>query len=310
MDISVERVFTKGDELVADAARSSFDRTADNYTEEQNRRLLNFLARAEPPHWTPFGHVRITIRTSLMNASIRSLIMNDKLTAGLHVIPAESVKGYTLPQYYITHSIWGWRNMLEANVFSESQAADIRRYLNGLPGLQQTRDALGLSGEAVLDPCEHVVKYSERDITLRIRCPIVIARQLFKHQVGFVYSEASGRYITYSTINDPLVWCSAPDNKKQGAGAPVDPLRYTAAELVKGLSHLQSRAAYWFLRKVLRIAPEQARFVMPMATDTTFVVTGSIEGWTRLLEHRLEEGAQREIRALAADISFELNGWI
>ena len=42
------------DDAVCDAARVSFNKTSSNYTDDQNSRLLNFLA--EHDHWSPFAH--------------------------------------------------------------------------------------------------------------------------------------------------------------------------------------------------------------------------------------------------------------
>lgn len=297
MDISVERVYSKGDELVADAARASFDRTADGYTPEQNARLLNFLAKAEPPHWTPFGHVRITIDMPKRWLNHEVILENETLRAGL------AIERLSNTDCRVTHSVWGWANMVRNNALGD-HTQKVTDRLNSLKGLNQTLEVLGLRREPEL---ASGASYSDDDISLRIRCPIVIARQLFKHQVGFVYSEASGRYITYSTINRPWTWKNAPDNKKQGAGEPVGFLRHMAAEAVTSFAYGVSRAAYWFLRRGLGIAPEQARFVMPLATDTTFVVTASREGWQRLLDHRLDSAAQSEIQYLAYAIGDEIH---
>ena len=46
------------DQTVVDAARVSFAKTADNYTEAQNEKLIQYLARHN--HWTPFGHAQAT----------------------------------------------------------------------------------------------------------------------------------------------------------------------------------------------------------------------------------------------------------
>lgn len=50
------------------------------------------------------------------------------------------------------------------------------------------------------------------------------------------------------------------------------------------------------------IAKESARFVLPMATQTTLYMTGSIRSWIHILEQRTDEHAQKEIRLVAAEI--------
>lgn len=61
--ISAEYVSHMGDDnSVVNAARVSFAKEADNYTTEQNHRLIQFLARER--HELPFAHTAITLRCS------------------------------------------------------------------------------------------------------------------------------------------------------------------------------------------------------------------------------------------------------
>ena len=61
--IKVEYVDHMGSDLsVVNAARVSFSKEASNYTDEQNERLINFLAREK--HELPFAHTAITLRCS------------------------------------------------------------------------------------------------------------------------------------------------------------------------------------------------------------------------------------------------------
>lgn len=61
-DVKVEYVDHMGsDESVVNAARVSFANEGDDgRTEEQNEKLIKYLARHG--HWTPFGHTSITLR--------------------------------------------------------------------------------------------------------------------------------------------------------------------------------------------------------------------------------------------------------
>lgn len=51
------------DNTVVDAARVSFNKQASNYTDEQNARLISYLARHN--HFTPFTHPQITMRETV-----------------------------------------------------------------------------------------------------------------------------------------------------------------------------------------------------------------------------------------------------
>jgi thymidylate synthase (FAD) len=53
--MNVELIDTMGnDTRVVDAARVSFDKRASEYTDEQNEKLINYLAKHK--HYSPFGH--------------------------------------------------------------------------------------------------------------------------------------------------------------------------------------------------------------------------------------------------------------
>ena len=286
LDMKVQKVTSKGDALVADAARASFNRQSTNYTVEQNLRLLAYLANADPAHWTPFGHVRVTMHVPEEEVDWEYLTSEPNLMAGL-------VRNQAL----MTHSIWGWRQMLNAGVFKDEHY--VLEKLNRLKGMDATLHALGIMQTPTGDYSDLGAAYSAQDVTLRITCPIVIARQLFKHTVGFVYSEASGRYIDYEGQHMPWAWCSKPSNAKQGAGAPVGRFKsFLATTLTRG-SYAVANGCNWLLRKALGIAPEQARYCMPMSTSTTFVVTADLKAWNRLLQQRIHKDAQREIQILA-----------
>jgi thymidylate synthase (FAD) len=62
--MKVELLSTWGDDLsVCDIARVSFDKKADNYSSEQNLRLLSYLARHN--HWSCFAHAKVQFRLQI-----------------------------------------------------------------------------------------------------------------------------------------------------------------------------------------------------------------------------------------------------
>lgn len=62
MKVELLNVFGN-DEMVATAARASFDKNAQNYHESQNEKLINFLARES--HWSPFSHPQLQFRIEM-----------------------------------------------------------------------------------------------------------------------------------------------------------------------------------------------------------------------------------------------------
>jgi thymidylate synthase (FAD) len=66
----------------------------------------------------------------------------------------------------------------------------------------------------------HWTPFGHTAITLRISMPLYIARQWFKHQIGFVYNEVSRRYVDDTPeFEFGIPWRHRPDASiKQGSG--------------------------------------------------------------------------------------------
>lgn len=190
------------DSRVVNAARVSFSKIAENYTEEQNEKLIKYLANHD--HWTPFSHCQIT--------------MTEKV-------------------------------------------------------------------------------------------PIFVARQRFKHMVGFTYNEVSRRYVDDTPeFYFPEEWRGKPTNAKQGSSDEVvkDPYIILNYEDYYGQPLLLSYSSIIDHVKLLYeemlkagVAPEQARMVLPQSMYTEYYVTGSLAAWARAYKLRIDSHAQKEIQMLA-----------
>ena len=149
----------------------------------------------------------------------------------------------------------------------------------------------------------HWTPFAHPQITLRIKAPISIRTQLFKHKQGFVENEVSRRYVTDAPeIYKPL-WRTKPtQNAKQGSeGFVEDVSKWETLD----------QAYYESIHKAINcynllidqgIAPEQARFVLPQGTYTEWYWTGSLAAYARVCKQRLDPHAQWEIREYAAAI--------
>jgi len=144
----------------------------------------------------------------------------------------------------------------------------------------------------------HFTPFTHPQITLRETVPIFVARQRFKHVVGFTYNEVSRRYVDEAPeFFEPTEFRERPAGSvKQGSG---------------GKSHLSDyykQKAAFFNEKVLSlylemirdgIAPEQARMVLPQSMLTSYYVTGSLAAFARAFKLRDDAHAQLEIQDLA-----------
>lgn len=193
------------DARVVDAARVSFSKEASNYTEEQNTKLLKYLATHG--HWTPFSHPMITMRETV---------------------------------------------------------------------------------------------------------PIFVARQRFKHMVGFTYNEVSRRYVDDAPdFYVPDVWRGKPVNAKQGSSDLT--IKYWTEEVIyDGVKHTEFHYPDQLYQELMDhalsvyndmikagVTPEQARMVLPQSMMTSYYCTGSLAAWARAYKQRIDPHAQAEIRDLA-----------
>ncbi|HUH58102.1 MAG TPA: FAD-dependent thymidylate synthase [Pseudomonadales bacterium] len=303
--MKVSLVKDRGDLLIASAARASFNRSADMYSEEQNQKLISFLVNASPQHWAPLAHVRLTLRLEHWMVIYKKLNAYNK--AGM--IEVRQHNGVV----DVSHSLWGWYIMLRDRKVHFSIVDSVIDHLQVIaPVASKVLEldkyrARDMHEKGYVQVHQAPVSYETDFVTLRVTCPIVIARQLFKHSVGFVYSEASGRYIEYDKIYKPTEFHSKPASRKQGSGAPLGTLRKAIAGAVMSVSHAVSYASYIALHKWLGVAVEEARYTMPLSTATTFVVTAARADWQRVLDHRLSKDAQTDIQVLAGLIADELN---
>lgn len=151
----------------------------------------------------------------------------------------------------------------------------------------------------------HWSPFSHPQIQLRYTVPIFVARQEFKHQIGFARNEVSRRYVDSSPVfYSPDEWRGKPVNKKQGSSDVViteidfgrDEIR-NVDELVEG----HYRSSLYLYEKMVAggIAAEQARMVLPQAMYTSYYITGSLAAFARMFGLRAKADAQKEIQVLA-----------
>lgn len=143
----------------------------------------------------------------------------------------------------------------------------------------------------------HWTPFAHSVISIRETVPIFVARQRFKHTIGFVYNEESRRYVDDDpTFYKPDAWRARAENVKQGSGENLDKdWLFGDYEWVTSLT----RDFYNHFLKA-GMAPEQARMILPQSMMTSYVVTGSLYAWANAYKLRSDSHAQKEIRDLAA----------
>ena len=158
----------------------------------------------------------------------------------------------------------------------------------------------------------HWTPFSHCVVTMRETVPIFVARQRFKHVVGFTYNEVSRRYVdSEPEFFDPTYWRARAENKKQGSSheeipgyeVGIDSGAAAESKWVTPTSRAEevNRLAVAVYREMVEhgICPEQARMVLPQSMVTKYYVTGSLAAWARAYKLRSGPDAQAEIRQLA-----------
>ena len=144
---------------------------------------------------------------------------------------------------------------------------------------------------------EHWVPFGHPHISIRMQAPIPIARQAFKHKIGFVESEESRRYISSTpAVYHPPFFREAAGSVKQGsAGKHPDHQKWTTAYH----NHVMQAVQLYESMIADNVCPEQARFVLPQGAEVNWVWTGSLYSYANFFNQRSDPHAQKEIQELA-----------
>ena len=145
----------------------------------------------------------------------------------------------------------------------------------------------------------HWTPFSHPQITMRYTVPIFVARQEFKHIVGFTRNEVSRRYVDDTPeFYTPDTWRSRPEGSvKQGSGGSSEESESVAIWYDKVLCEAYDT---YVMMIDLGIAPEQARMVLPQSMYTSYYITGSLAAFARMVKQRSDPHAQVEIQELAS----------
>lgn len=146
---------------------------------------------------------------------------------------------------------------------------------------------------------KHFLPFRHPQVTLHLKAPLFVIRQIDKHQVGFSTSEISRRYVSEEPeFYEPVFWRKASEDKKQGSGEvfgePNQRVFDTNYDFIKDWCETMYQV---FIRD--GVAPEMARMMLPQSMYTEQVKTGSLLGWFHLYNQRSEEHAQEETRTFA-----------
>lgn len=159
---------------------------------------------------------------------------------------------------------------------------------------------------------KHMTPFEMCDLKVMIKCPLFVARQLFRHRTASI-NEYSLRYseaieTTYKT--DPNEWRTQSKTNKQGSEEYID--KKLQVENGESLGNYLTNKEDKFIKKSLDIykerlekgiAREQARKDLPLSLYTEFYWKCNLRNVLHMISLRNTDHAQYEIRVYAQAIS-------
>jgi thymidylate synthase (FAD) len=151
---------------------------------------------------------------------------------------------------------------------------------------------------------DHITPFFHPQARFRIKMPIFVARQWFKHGIGFARNEVSRRYVDFT----PECWCPAPEevrerDPKAKQGSKDTPVADADDVWAIMDEHVKRSVQTYESLLAKGVAPEIARTMLPQSMYTEFVETASLSAYARLCNLRLDPSAQKEIRDYAEGIN-------
>ena len=166
----------------------------------------------------------------------------------------------------------------------------------------------------------HKSPFFHTAVTLHMKMPIFVARQIMKHTVGIEYNEVSRRYVDDEPeFYMPDVWRKRADNVKQGSSdESVEMLcvgpNGNQERALPTLSHscgtvrhsvgVAYAGCLGLYKEMLEsgVAPEQARMVLPQSMYTEVIATGNLYAFANMYNQRTDSHAQKETQDLAKQL--------
>lgn len=147
---------------------------------------------------------------------------------------------------------------------------------------------------------KHFSPFNHTFISVRVKAPIFVARQLVKHEY-MPWNEISRRYVDDPPEFSGLDFRLRADNVKQGSGEKLmGEDRHRAKQILYDITN-RAEKAYEELKE-LGVCPEQCRAVLPHNLMTEWIWSGTLKAFAKMLQLRLDPHTQQETRKVAEDV--------
>ena len=147
----------------------------------------------------------------------------------------------------------------------------------------------------------HWTPFAHTAVSLRMKAPVPIRTQCFKHKQGLVENEESRRYINSTPeLFIPEFRLRPEGSIKQGSAGTHPDNKYWVNRYTEECNHMIQTYEDMIANN---IAPEQARFVLPQGCEVNWIWTGNVLAYANFYNKRSDNHAQKEIQELAEQVS-------
>lgn len=133
-----------------------------------------------------------------------------------------------------------------------------------------------------------------------------IAQQILRHR-SFSFQEFSQRYAKVEAMEPIELRYKAEKNRQSSSEVCMD------GELIEAVnSHIEKTQELYEQLVDSGISTETARFILPLTTQTTVIMHGTLRSWIHFLDQRCDDHAQKEIRDIARaarDLLIDITPW-
>jgi thymidylate synthase (FAD) len=144
---------------------------------------------------------------------------------------------------------------------------------------------------------KHWSPFEMINLTIEIKTSRAIAAQILRHR-SFSFQEFSQRYSSAVRLQKPILRTQAIKNRQSSEDKATLP----HAIKKKLANHLDNSISLYSELQEYGIARECARMVLPLCTETTMYMAGTLRSWLHYIELRTKAETQLEHREIAAGI--------
>lgn len=165
---------------------------------------------------------------------------------------------------------------------------------------------LKLDSKGLLKYCiehKHWSIFEQATATFQIRTSRAIAAQILRHR-SFTFQEYSQRY---AVANSQVVYPARRQDTKNKQNSIDDMSDEDKQWFLDAQEKVWQTSNSLYQEALAKgIAKEQARFLLPLGTETTLFMSGNIRNWIHYADLRSSNGTQKEHADLAIAIKEEL----